>query len=98
MSDSLLAPESLDPLLQKLKNWQLSEDSKWLKYKYTFKDFKTAFAKMTSIALKAEQMNHHPNWSNVYNTLEISLQTHDQGGVTMKDIELASYVDSISSE
>lgn len=89
-----LATEDLKSLTNKLKHWTLSEDRKWLEYKYTFKDFKTAFSKMTAIALKAEQMNHHPNWSNVYHTLEIKLQTHDAGGITMKDIELASFIDT----
>ncbi len=63
---------------------------------FEFKDFKEAFAFMTSIALKAEEMNHHPEWFNVYNKVKIELTTHDAGGVTDKDKALAKYIDSIA--
>jgi 4a-hydroxytetrahydrobiopterin dehydratase len=58
----------------------------------SFPTFKEAFAFMTSIALYAESRNHHPEWSNVYNRLEIALSTHDAGGITQKDIDLAAYI------
>ncbi len=61
-----------------------------------FKDFTQAFAFMTEVAFHAEKMNHHPNWSNVYNTVEINLSTHDAGGVvTEKDYQLAAAIDKI---
>lgn len=62
---------------------------------FEFKDFKEAFAFMTQVALKAEQMNHHPEWFNVYNKVKIELTTHDAGGVTVKDHELSKYIDKV---
>lgn len=57
-----------------------------------FSDFVSAFGFMTKVAIVAEKLNHHPDWSNVYNTVRIQLQTHDAGGVTHKDIELAERI------
>ena len=62
-----------------------------------FRDFKDAFSVMTRIAFEAERLNHHPNWTNVYNTLQISLSTHDAEGVTNKDFELAKIIDALVS-
>lgn len=73
------------------------EDNK-LKRTFTFKDFSEAFGFMTRVALLAEQMNHHPEWSNVWNRVSISLCTHDAGGVvTDKDIKLADEIDKLLS-
>lgn len=67
--------------------------------KFQFADFSQAFAFMTSVALAAEKMDHHPNWTNVYNTVEISLSTHDAGDiVTDRDHRLASQIDSIAAK
>ena len=64
--------------------------------KFTFRNFSEAFAFMTRVALAAEKMDHHPNWSNVYNTVEISLSTHDAGNiVTERDRRLASKIDGL---
>jgi 4a-hydroxytetrahydrobiopterin dehydratase len=64
--------------------------------KFVFKDFSAAFAFMTRVALAAEKMNHHPNWRNVWNTVEISLNTHDAGDiVTDKDRTLATAIDEL---
>ncbi|WP_093143970.1 4a-hydroxytetrahydrobiopterin dehydratase [Ulvibacter litoralis] len=62
-----------------------------------FDNFKDAFSVMTRIAFEAEKMNHHPDWSNVYNTLTISLSTHDVDGLTEKDFELAKIIDALVS-
>jgi 4a-hydroxytetrahydrobiopterin dehydratase len=59
-----------------------------------FHDFNEAFGFMARVALKAETMNHHPEWSNVYNTVVIKLTTHDHGGLTMNDINLAEFIDA----
>ena len=67
-----------------------------LKKKFTFKDFSEAFAFMTRVALIAEKMDHHPYWSNVYNTVDIELSTHDAGDVvTEKDRKLAKAIDRL---
>jgi 4a-hydroxytetrahydrobiopterin dehydratase len=72
------------------------EKNNTLYRKFTFKDFSQAFAFMTRVALAAEKMDHHPNWTNVYNTVEISLSTHDAGNVvTEKDRKLALKIDGL---
>lgn len=72
------------------------EENNQLKKTFKFKDFTQAFAFMTEVAFNAEKMNHHPNWSNVYNTVEINLNTHDAGGVvTEKDHKLAAAIDKV---
>ncbi len=93
----------LESFLEKNRNWQLSERRKGNKksgetlisHTYEFKDFSQAFAFMTRVAMKAEQMNHHPEWFNVYNRLDVVLSTHDAGGVTKKDVMLATFMDKI---
>ena len=60
-----------------------------------FDDFNAAFGFMARVALKAEQMNHHPEWFNVYNRVDITLSTHDAGGLSALDIELARFIDSL---
>lgn len=72
-------------------DWKLKEAS--IQRKLIFNDFKTAFSFMTSVALIAEMNNHHPNWSNVYNKVVIKLSTHDAGGLTDKDFDLAKEID-----
>ena len=81
--------------LKKLPNWEQTEGKDAIKRTFTFTDFNAAFTFMTSIALRAEQMNHHPEWSNVYNRVEVKLTTHDAGGVTEKDISLALFMDEL---
>ena len=78
------------------QNTSWKEADNKLYRKFEFKDFSEAFAFMTRVALEAEKMNHHPNWSNVYNTVEISLNTHDAGDVvTDKDHKLAAKIDKL---
>jgi 4a-hydroxytetrahydrobiopterin dehydratase len=62
---------------------------------FEFDNFKDTFSVMTRIAFEVEKLNHHPEWTNVYNTLSISLSTHDAGGVTEKDFELAKIIDQL---
>lgn len=72
------------------------EDNK-LKKTFEFADFKEAFGFMTKVAIVAEKMNHHPNWSNVYNTVSFELNTHDAGDVvTVKDKKLAEEIDKLA--
>lgn len=74
------------------------EENNKLKKSFKFKDFQEAFAFMTRVAFLAEEHQHHPNWSNVYNKVDIELTTHDEGNkVTAKDRKLAKAIDSIHS-
>lgn len=79
--------------LADLPGWSLVEGREAITRSFHFPDFKTAFAFMTRAALKAEQMDHHPEWFNVYNRVDVVLATHDAGGLTALDIELARYMD-----
>jgi 4a-hydroxytetrahydrobiopterin dehydratase len=74
--------------------WELKNN--FLSRRFEFVDFKSAFAFMTQVALIAEKQGHHPNWTNVYNSVEIHLNTHDAGGVvTEKDVKLAQSINTI---
>lgn len=64
---------------------------------FKFKDFNEAFGFMTRVALKADKVDHHPEWFNVYNTVNITLATHDCGGVSERDIALAEFIDSVAA-
>jgi len=72
--------------------WTLASDKKSIHQAFEFKSFAEAWSFMTHVALLAEKMDHHPDWSNVYNKVDITLSTHDAGGVTKKDIELAQAI------
>jgi len=85
----------LNDLLNSLKGWQAVDGREAIFKKFKLKDFGQAFACMTKIAEKAELMNHHPEWFNVYNNLEITLTTHDAKGVTSYDKELAEFIDQV---
>ena len=76
-----------------LKGWRLSEDKIYIQKTFVFKNFKEAFAWMCRIAFIAEEINHHPNWANVFKTVDISLSTHDAGGLTELDLDFANAVE-----
>jgi 4a-hydroxytetrahydrobiopterin dehydratase len=81
-----------------LKGWSVASGERDAIFKaYKFADFKTAFAFMSGAALKAEQMDHHPEWFNVYSKVEVTLTTHDADGVTQKDLELAGFMDQLAT-
>jgi len=81
-------------LLKLFKNdWKMVEGRDAISKKYKFKSFIRAFGWMSSVAIIAEKMDHHPEWSNIYNRVEVTLTTHDAGGVTLKDVELAMFMD-----
>ncbi|MGB5349689.1 MAG: 4a-hydroxytetrahydrobiopterin dehydratase [Polyangiales bacterium] len=77
-----------------LPNWELGTDR--IRRVFRFKDFVEAFGWMSSIAIVAESMNHHPEWRNVWATVEVELSTHDAGGLTELDMKLASKMDELS--
>ncbi len=87
----------LNGALEALEGWSRAEGRDALQKSYKFKDFNEAFAFMTKVAEKAEQMDHHPEWFNVYATVDVTLSTHDAGGVTELDIELARFMDQTAS-
>ena len=76
-----------------LVGWSLSDDQKSIRKIFKFKDFNDAFAFMGRVAKVADKMDHHPDWSNSYNKVDITLSTHDAGGLTDKDIQLAQESD-----
>ncbi|GMN08013.1 4a-hydroxytetrahydrobiopterin dehydratase [Croceitalea sp. MTPC5] len=86
-----LNESQITELLLELTGWEYKKGS--ITKSYKFKDFKEAFASMTRIAFECEAQNHHPEWENVYNSLTIKLNTHDAGGVTQKDIDLAKKIE-----
>lgn len=89
--------QAIESFLAKNKKWQRAKGRKAIHKSFLFDDFSAAFAFMTRSALKAEQMNHHPEWFNVYNRVDVTLTTHDAGGVTEKDVTLAKFMDSIAA-
>lgn len=87
-----------DAAVKALKGWKKADGERdAIEKTFRFADFKTAFGFMSSTALKAEQMDHHPEWFNVYNRVEVILTTHDADGVTQKDLELAGFMDQLAS-
>jgi 4a-hydroxytetrahydrobiopterin dehydratase len=90
-----LSTEKIEDFISKnLPGWQYKEG--FLIKGYKFRDFTEAFSFMTSVALTAEKMDHHPEWSNVYNTVIIKLRTHSAAGITSLDLELASTAERLS--
>ena len=83
--------------LAKLTGWSEVKGRDAIFKKFVFKDFNAAFGFMTRAALIAEQLDHHPEWFNVYKKVEVTLATHDAGGVTELDIELAEAMDRLAS-
>ena len=85
----------LNEVLSKLSCWELTKDGREAVVKeFKFTDFKNAFSFMTSIALKSEEIGHHPEWFNVYNKVKITLTTHDVSGLSEKDIVLGQFIDN----
>ena len=75
------------------KGWEFSEDAIYIQKTFQFNNFVEAFSWMGRVAFIAEKLNHHPNWSNVYNRVDISLSTHDAGGLTELDLEFANLIE-----
>ena len=95
MTDKL-SPGARAAALSGLRDWQDVDGRDAITKTYTFKDFNEAFGWMSRVALMAEKADHHPEWSNVWNRVEVTLTTHDAGGVTEKDIKLAGFMDDLS--
>ncbi|MFT4432010.1 4a-hydroxytetrahydrobiopterin dehydratase [Caballeronia sp. 15715] len=91
-----LTADELPKLLGELKQWQASADNSSIQRSIKFADFNEAFGFMTRVAIKAQEMDHHPEWSNVYDKVEITLSTHTAKGLTERDITLARFIDAIT--
>ncbi len=92
MADKIDAAKAVS----ELKGWDMVEGRDAIRKVFRFSDFNAAFGFMTRVALRADQMDHHPEWFNVYNTVDVLLATHDANGVTTLDLELARFMDSIA--
>jgi 4a-hydroxytetrahydrobiopterin dehydratase len=82
--------------LEALPSWSVVEGREAIFRRFVFADFVSAFAFMCQAALVAERMNHHPEWSNVYGTVDVLLTTHDSHGITRNDLDLAAFMDGIA--
>lgn len=94
MRPTLHTRPEIEENLKQLKDWELKDAS--IHKNFKFRDFVSAFGFMTQVAIQAEKLNHHPEWKNVYNTVSITLNTHDAGGLTELDFKLAKLIDKIS--
>jgi len=91
-----LSSDARRAALAELPGWSEAEGRDAIAKSFRFKDFNGAFGFMTQIALMAEKMDHHPEWFNVYNRVDVTLATHDAGGVSAKDIALARFIESLA--
>ena len=90
---SKLSEQDIEKRLLQFPDWEYYEDS--LNAEFEFENFKDCFSAMSRIAFECEALNHHPEWTNVYNVLTISLSTHSENGVTEKDFKLAEAIEAI---
>lgn len=94
MTGARMDQAKIKSALVELPSWTLSTDGDAISRSFRFADFSEAFAFMTRGALAAEKLDHHPEWSNVYNRVEVTLTTHDAGGLTKLDFDLAGLLDA----
>ena len=92
-----LSAEEREAAVGALAGWSYDEGAGAIGRSFRFRTFSEAFAFMTRVALVAEKADHHPDWSNSWNRVEISLTTHSEGGVTGRDVELAQAIDAIAA-
>ena len=93
-----LTDEERGAALAPSTEWEGVEGRDAITRSYKFKDFNEAFGWMTRVAMVAEKMDHHPEWANVYNSVKVTLSTHDAGGVTQLDVNLAIIMDMIATD
>ena len=92
-----LSESALEVELSALPGWTHDAERDAIRKRFTFRDFNEAFGFMTRVALAAERADHHPEWSNVWNRVDIALTTHDSGGLTAKDIALAKRIEVLAA-
>jgi 4a-hydroxytetrahydrobiopterin dehydratase len=90
-----LSDSTKSMMINSLKNWKLQENRDAIFKSFQFKDFIECFGFITRVAIISEKLNHHPEWFNVYNKVDITLSTHDCGGLSSLDIKLANEIDKI---
>jgi 4a-hydroxytetrahydrobiopterin dehydratase len=95
MSVAQLTDAERDAALAELDGWSLRGDGKAIERKFEFDDFVAAFGFMTRVAILAQSQDHHPEWFNVYNRVEITLTTHDAEGLSQRDVKLAKAIDAV---
>jgi len=98
-----LAPKRLQEVdikakLTKLPKWSLQSDREAIERSYEFENFEKAFTFMTAVAFRAEKLNHHPEWFNVYNRVNVTLATHDCQGLSQNDFDLAATMDALAEK
>lgn len=98
MAREKLSDDAVREAVAGLEGWTLAADGLSIGRTFTFRNFSEAFAFMTRSALAAEKMDHHPDWSNVYKTVEVRLNTHDAGGLTALDFELAKKMNRFAGQ
>ncbi|MEQ1539321.1 MAG: 4a-hydroxytetrahydrobiopterin dehydratase [Sphingorhabdus sp.] len=96
MGVSKLDDQARGSALQNLPRWEYDSKAKGIRRTLTFTDFAEAFSFMARVAIIAEKADHHPEWFNVYNRVEILLTTHDAGGLSQRDIDLAKMIDGFA--
>lgn len=92
-----LDDNQIQQALGELSDWELAEGQSAIYRQFKFKNFNEAFGFMTRAALLSEKINHHPEWSNVYGSIDVTLTTHDAGGITELDIKLAKAMDKFAA-
>jgi 4a-hydroxytetrahydrobiopterin dehydratase len=95
MAIARLTDEARDHAMQHLTEWCLRDDGLAITREFRFADFNEAFGFMSRVALHAEKMDHHPEWSNVYSRVTVTLSTHDAGGLSARDLEMARFIEGI---
>ncbi|AXK41995.1 4a-hydroxytetrahydrobiopterin dehydratase [Erythrobacter aureus] len=95
MTVEQLTAEERDSWLSGLKGWALTREGKAIQRTFEFGDFSEAFSFMTRVAMIAEARDHHPEWFNVYNRVEITLTTHDADGLSRRDVKMARKIDAL---
>lgn len=93
MAREALSPEQVSAWVDEHRAWSYDDERRVLRRTFTFADFVAAFGFMTVVAIRAQELNHHPDWSNAYHRVEVELTTHSADAVTENDFELAAFMD-----
>ena len=91
-----LSKDERESWMRALKRWSLAREDKAIERRFEFADFSEAWAFMNRVALIAEKRDHHPEWFNVYNKVEVTLTTHDAGGLSLRDVNMAKAIDELA--